>query len=54
MAGRIGLVQGDAFNRFNPDQFLTRAEASVLLVNFLSFLQRDLQRDYRDHIVFYR
>ena len=54
MAGRIGLVQGDAYNRFNPDQVLTRAEASVLLVKFLSFLQSDLQKDYRDQIVLYR
>jgi hypothetical protein len=54
MARQIGLVEGDAYNRFNPDQALTRAEASVLLVKFLSFLQSDLQKDYRDYITMYR
>lgn len=53
MAAEIGLVQGDNVNRINPNQAMTRAEASALLVKFLGFLQIDLQKDYRENIVLY-
>lgn len=53
MASEIGLVRGDNFNRVNPNQVMTRAEASALLVKFLSFLEVDLQKDYRENIVLY-
>lgn len=52
-AREIGLVQGDALNRINADQKMTRAEASALLVKFLEFMQDDLQKDYREHIILY-
>ncbi|NMA82358.1 MAG: S-layer homology domain-containing protein [Epulopiscium sp.] len=51
MAQQIGLVQGDAANRVNPNQPLTRAETSTLIVRFLEFLEKDLQKDYREHIM---
>lgn len=54
MACEIGLVQGDNFNRINPNQVMTRAEASALLVKFLNFLEVDLQKDYRENIVLYK
>ncbi|MDR1616202.1 MAG: S-layer homology domain-containing protein [Syntrophomonadaceae bacterium] len=54
MGQRIGLVGGDTFNRLNPNQALTKAEAAVMLVRFLNFLQEDLQKDYRDNIVLFR
>ncbi|MGS0745504.1 S-layer homology domain-containing protein [Syntrophomonas erecta subsp. sporosyntropha] len=54
MAREIGLVSGDAYNRINPQQVLTRAEASAMLVSFLNFLERDLQKDYREDIILYR
>lgn len=53
MAAEIGLVQGDNANRVNPNQVMTRAEASALLVKFLNFLEVDLQKDYRENIVLY-
>lgn len=53
MAAEIGLVRGDNANRINPDQVMTRAEASAMLVKFLNFLEVDLQRDYRENIVLY-
>lgn len=53
VAREIGLVGGDNFNRFNGGEVLSRAEASALLVNFLDFLEKDLQRDYRENILLY-
>lgn len=53
VAKEIGLVQGDNLNRVNPNDTLTRAESSAMLVRFLEFLEGDLQRDYRDNIILY-
>lgn len=53
VAREIGLVKGDNFNRVNPNQVMTRAEASALLVRFLNFLEVDLAKDYRDNIILY-
>ncbi len=53
VAREIGLLQGDAGNRVNPNKEVTRAEASAMLVRFLDFLQRDLQRNYREDIIFF-
>ena len=52
-AKEIGLVNGDSYNRVNPARGMTRAEASAMLNKFLDFLQRDLQKDYRDNIILY-
>lgn len=51
MAKEINLVSGDAFNRINPNKPVTRAEAASMLVRFLEFLEKDLQRDYRENII---
>lgn len=51
MAKEMNLIQGDPSNRVNPDRELSRAEASTLLVKFLEFLERDLQKDYRENII---
>lgn len=53
VAREIGLVYGDTANRANPNQIMTRAEASAMIVRFLNFLERDLQLDYREHIILY-
>lgn len=53
VAREIGLVTGDNYNRINPDQVLTRAEASSMLVRFLNFLEQDLQKDYREDLVLF-
>lgn len=53
MAQEIGLVKGDNLNRVNPNDVLTRAESSAMLVRFLEFLEEDLQRDYRENIILY-
>ncbi len=53
VAREIGLVYGDTGNRANPNEVMTRAEASAMIVRFLNFLERDLQLDYREHIILY-
>ncbi|MDI3480618.1 MAG: hypothetical protein PWQ97_273 [Tepidanaerobacteraceae bacterium] len=52
VAREINLIEGDSYNRVNPDKAMTRAEASAMLVRFLEFLQKDLQKDYRENIIF--
>jgi len=51
VAKEIGLIQGNTQNTVNPNKILTRAEASSMLVNFLEFLEKDLQKDYRENII---
>lgn len=51
VAREIGLVQGDSQGRINPDVIMKRSEASAMIVRLLEFMQRDLQRDYREDIV---
>jgi len=53
VAREIGLISGDASNRLNPNQVLTRAEAASMLVRFLNFLEQDLQKDYCEDLVLY-
>lgn len=51
VAREIGLVQGDSQGRINPGAVMKRSEASAMIVRLLEFMQRDLQRDYREDIV---
>ena len=48
VATELGFVTGDNFNRFNPNEPLTRAQASALIVRFLDFLESDLKQNYRE------
>lgn len=50
VAKEIGILEG---NRMHPNKPLTRAEASKLLVRFLEFLEKDLQKDYRENIILF-
>lgn len=54
VAREISLIEGDDYNRVNPDKKMSRAEASAMLVRFLEFLQNDLQRDYRENIILFK
>ncbi len=51
VAQEIGLIQGDEVGQVNPNTSPTRAEGSVMIVQFLEFLEKDLQKDYKDNIV---
>lgn len=54
IANELGLMTGDPITgRFNPDQPLTRAQASVVLERFLNYLESDLKQNYRDDILFF-
>jgi hypothetical protein len=53
MAAEVGIVGGDGNNNINANKKLTRAEASSMLVRFLNFLEKDLQKDYRENIIYY-
>ncbi|WP_058485877.1 S-layer homology domain-containing protein [Defluviitalea phaphyphila] len=53
MATEIGIVGGDEYNRINANKIMTRAEASAMIVRFLNFLEKDLQKDYRENIIYY-
>jgi len=51
VAKELHLVSGDSSNKVNPNNPLTRAEASTLIMRFLEFLEKDLQKDYREDII---
>lgn len=51
MARELNIVEGDTLGRVNPNKALTRGEASALIVRFLEFLEKDLQKDYRENII---
>lgn len=53
VATELGFVTGDSRNRFNPNEPLTRAQASALLVRFLDFLESDLKKNYRDDMLLF-
>ncbi len=53
VAYQIGLLTGDLSNRAYPNQVMSRAEASAMLIRFLNFLEKDLQQDYRENILLY-
>jgi len=46
VAWNTGLVSGDTSNRINPNQPLSRAEASALVIKFLYYLEIELQQDH--------
>ncbi len=51
VARELNLIEGDKYNRVNPNKEMTKAEASAMLVRFLEFLEKDLQKDYRENII---
>ncbi|MDK2933976.1 MAG: hypothetical protein PWP27_1786 [Clostridiales bacterium] len=53
VAAEVGLINGDEYNNVNPNKPMSRAEASAMLVRFLEFLEKDLQRDYRENIIYF-
>ena len=54
IARELNLITGDDYNRVNPNKVVTRAEASSMLVRLLEFLEKDLQKDYRENIINFR
>lgn len=50
VATQFRLVQGDSFGYFNPNQAMTRGEASAMLSRFIDFLREDVRMDYRERL----
>jgi len=53
VAVEIGVLKGDEQGNINAEKVMSRAEASAMLVRFLEFLEKDLQRDYREEIIYF-
>lgn len=54
IVNELGLMTGDSVtNKFNPNKPLTRAQASLVLIRFLNYLENDLKQNYRDDILFF-
>ena len=53
VATELGFVSGDERNRFKPNEPLTRAQSSAMIVRFLDFLENDLKQNYREDVLFF-
>lgn len=50
MAHYCGLIQADESGNIHPNDILTRGESAEMLLRFLKFLEKDLQKDYMNLI----
>lgn len=46
MAAYCGIISADEDGNIHPNEMLTRAEGAEMLLRFLRFLEKDLQKDY--------
>lgn len=53
MAKQIGLMKGTENGYFQPDKVLTRAEAAVLLRDYMTYMSEELREDFRERIMNY-
>lgn len=53
IASELGLMNGDEYGNFRPNEPLTRAQASAVIIRFLEYLEKDLQQNYREDILFF-
>ncbi|MEN8906286.1 MAG: S-layer homology domain-containing protein, partial [Clostridiales bacterium] len=53
IAYRIGLIKGDNYGYLKPQEKLTNARSSALLVRFIDYLSEGIKDDYRDGILTY-
>lgn len=49
MAKELGII--DKSDYFYPNRYITKAESSELIVNFINYLQENLRYDYRENIL---
>lgn len=49
MAKELNII--DKTDYFYPNRYITKAEASELIVNFINYLQQNLKYDYRENIL---
>ncbi|MDO4720773.1 MAG: S-layer homology domain-containing protein [Peptostreptococcaceae bacterium] len=53
MAKQIGLMTGTEEGYFHPDKTLTRAQAAVLLRDYMNYMSEELREDFRERIMNY-
>lgn len=53
IANEIDIINGNEAGKIYPNKELTRAETSQIFVRLLKFLERDLQKDYREKIILF-
>lgn len=53
MAKQIGLMNGTDNGYFQPNKTLTRAEAAVLLRDYMNYMSEELREDFRERIMNY-
>jgi len=51
MANEIGIISGDDEGNFNPNHYLTKAEAAAMIRNFIDHIKDDISYDYREKII---
>lgn len=49
----LGLIRGDDAGYFRPNDSITRAEAAALLNRLMNYLKEDLERNFREKVMYY-
>lgn len=53
VARELGILRDSHDGYFQPNKWLTKAEAAVMLADFIDYLQHELRYDYRERILNY-
>jgi len=53
IAEKIGLIKGDLDGYLKPNENLTNARSSALIVRFIEYMSEGIKKDYRDGILTY-
>ncbi|RKD33501.1 S-layer homology domain-containing protein [Thermohalobacter berrensis] len=51
VADQIGLAEGTPEGYIYPNEYMTKAEAAAFLNRFITYLQENLKKDYRENIL---
>ncbi len=51
IAEKIGLIKGDSFGYFKPNDQLTKARAAALINNFIDYMRTGIRNDYKKRAV---
>lgn len=51
IAYRMGIITPDDYNRIDPDQRVTRAEAVDMIYKLVKYLEYDIKKDYKDKVI---
>ncbi len=48
---RMGIISPDEYNRIDPTERVSRAEAADMLYKLIKYLEYDIKKDYKDKVV---